>query len=743
MSTQAAPQPVWAFEVITAHTSKMVDAAILMRGWKTNKAPFWQAEVGDIGFVSHESKDRDGFAAITRVQRTENGLVELRGVGYIPRKFLKVGEQKKDRPTTVGDVPDFKSPSVVPEQASKFSVFMKTLIRTWGEEKATLVGLGCSQGHIDWAIKKDSLYDAIEHGMKRAKTFHLFRDGCPTWDTLRTLKPVVSQRNKDDKFKRNPGIYALLYRLRFANRPPKLKWYVGNSVDIEYRLRQHEEIITSTDPPTYSLDHYTAAQEVYRSKDGDYCCVALAVWDPRTIEDFSARILFSSEQFFQCALSSLSSRLLESPLSVGDYVARGQDYAVGSVFRQLTQKVAGTVGWPLSTGVSGLNFSMALAEASRGEFISFTKVVLMDSDNKPKMDVFVRQAKVYKQGGEKVAHNRVNLLPQQVVQVGQKRTTVRSPFSLHIPDGWGIPAGTPVNIIVEVVPEGKLHHTPWLIIPSHAQFSNFAELKRLGIRVEWYVNGIWKSGYIQQEGMFVSIRSKVLYKGFPESKYILQAYARAMELFSALYRVQYQPAAPRWFPPIANVNLTEVAYSHLKQQLQISKPEPIQLPTPWLVHPTHNHKALVDRFGRNLITGKKPDNVFSGHLDQPRASMRKACDVCFLTLDGDKVIARDRNIELRTSAFTGKSERYPCIPELVDGEWSCKFCQLLRRPCTWTHEDHVSRNGWQDLLLQSCSKGCLHIKGPSLLSTELTSSKYKDTHPELAVVEEAFDDDDD
>ncbi|KAK9311554.1 hypothetical protein V1524DRAFT_457275 [Lipomyces starkeyi] len=178
----------------------------------------------------------------------------------------------------------------------------------------------------------------------------------------------------------------------------------------------------------------------------------------------------------------------------------------------------------------------------------------------------------------------VSLLPKgrkSVIGKVRKEIDVRDGFRLYCPDEWGIPDGASVNVMVEVMPQGTAHHTPFLRHPFHGPFSNYGDMRCIGIRVEWLVNGVWKSAYFQSRTLWTFPKppkkneKSALYRGFPETPYITIIFIKVLNLFSALFQVQWQPAAPKWMAPIAILTIREVAYNHTKQRLDVTRPAPI------------------------------------------------------------------------------------------------------------------------------------------------------------------------
>lgn len=416
--------------------------------------------------------------------------------------------------------------------------------------------------------------------MKKARTRQLFANGQSKHSALWGLTHIQPRDNpRADLLNKTSGIYALLYQIKLPNSRYLYWWYVGKSEDISRRLMEHNTQITSPNPPPTSKTHYIPAQEIYRNENGNYCCVALAQWDLTEMKDISQKLLRCSEQVFQCALHSMSDAVLALPQSVGAYLARGQDFSVATFLSNLTCSIESKVSWAIDKEIKGLNFSMAMAETARSESPLWLRHDLLNPQRELTMSSFSRrptpviESKHKTKGPDGSIHRTVCILPHgtEFIAQGQRRI-VRSLFNGTIPKEWEIPKGTVVNVIVEIMPQGTDHHTPYFRLPEIGAFAIYKHLIRMGIRIEWQMNGIWKTGYLQSHTLFKTPKpqsnpkKRSLYLGYPESPYLTSNFLRALELFTALLQVQYLPSPPAWMLKPASLALKQVVYNHLEQR---------------------------------------------------------------------------------------------------------------------------------------------------------------------------------
>ena len=478
--------------------------------------------------------------------------------------------------------------------------------------------------------------------MSNAGTLIKFSDRAPTHDELWGLKRVAMRSSTPDDFlKKNPGIYALLYRTKQPDGRYSYWWYVGKSEDINFRLWQHRNIIESQTPPRVSKFHYTTAQKVFQNIHGEYCMIPLAIWNPRDIKAIDDRLLRCSEQGLICALDSMSD---ETPSSIGEYAAHGQDYAISGFMRKLTRKVAATTGWTLTDGVKGLNFSMAMAEIARMEAPQFLQCDVLGPSGELVMEQYHRRP------GRMGFQNQIGSRTTSYVQVSPKatsyttkdgkvtsRTRSRKAFNVVIPNEWQIPRGTATHVVVEIVPGGQIHHTAYLRFPPTCigAFSNMGDLMRIAIRIEWQINGIWRSGYLQCSNNSLFKLGATCSQNLPEIPYLPVAVTRMQELFYSLKLVDYMPGPPNWIGPRARLPVQKLVYNHLQQSSELVRPSRIKLPTPVLQSLDQNFKAIAQyfRYDKKIAIGKMPVNFNKGFTRLENATGRSRCDTCFMVSD--------------------------------------------------------------------------------------------------------------
>ncbi|KAH9207441.1 hypothetical protein DL95DRAFT_396046 [Leptodontidium sp. 2 PMI_412] len=270
------------------------------------------------------------------------------------------------------------------------------------------------------------------------------------------------------------------------------------------------------------------------------------------------------------------------------------------------------------------------------------------------------------------------------------------------------------------MPQGSLHHTPWLRIPTqYGPFSNVHDLKRIGIRLEWCVDGEYKTAYTQSSGIS-NLSASPIYKNHTDHHHLPQQYIKMMNLFSALYNVDWQPNSPSWMAPICRLHIQEIKYNHMEQRLDVITPQRLRASAPVPLTSQHNHKKMLMDFGPRLVIGQKPDNVFAGithaatyatHGDNPPIDHRnrQKCNYCnFEKIDQD----------IRKS---GREIDGGCKPTLRNGEYSCAECAKLSLPCTWSLASDIRAYGWIGL-----SPDCVRNIAPQVIQTPFVTSTNTD-----------------
>jgi hypothetical protein len=322
-----------------------------------------------------------------------------------------------------------------------------------------------------------------------------------------------------------------------------------------------------------------------------------------------------AEQMFQCALHAYNPAILEVQQNdQEDSIGRAIHCQAAQIVSDLTKKVAQAVGWHLDLSVVGCGWSTPMREIGHTRSI-WLRHDLLDSRGEVKLQRFMR------------ASQEIEGQPQLRTVAILRDSRARPGFHISINPRWGIPDTTKcVNVIVEIAPKSRDHEAPYMRFPKFRPFTDWDAAAGLAIRLQWEVDGTWKTAFVQQEHTQATPLSA---KGKPEERYLKQAYVNASELLESLLRFHYTDPLPPWKDDQPrDLHIRQVQYNHMEQCLEMRIPLVINQPAPRMRSLTDVHHLVSQHYGVGLIVGQMPPGLFTQRLD---------CDYCFADVRSSKL----------------------------------------------------------------------------------------------------------
>jgi len=226
------------------------------------------------------------------------------------------------------------------------------------------------------------------------------------------------------------------------------------------------------------------------------------------------------------------------------------------------------------------------------------------------------------------------------------RELISNAINFQIPKKWGIQEGAMVDIIVEILSEGKAHPRAYYRYPEFGPFTNSKDLERLAIRLEWQSNGLFFTAYLEPTRLFTTPKdpSKIAAKksrsfhwGFKETPHLTRPILIVNSLLADLLKYDYLPTRPAWMSLPANLLIRKVAYNLLQQRLDFSTPKKVKVNAPTLRSNVLDVvKLLAGKYGfGNLQIGRFAPDTFKlsappGSAHQNTVGLRTRCDMCMV-----------------------------------------------------------------------------------------------------------------
>ncbi|KAF5984529.1 hypothetical protein FBULB1_3324 [Fusarium bulbicola] len=243
-------------------------------------------------------------------------------------------------------------------------------------------------------------------------------------------------------------------------------------------------------------------------------------------------------------------------------------------------------------------------------------------------------------------------------------------------EGTNLGPGSLVNVVIEITIDSTTRHPfPFLQLPKCGPFDYWEEAFRLGVRVEFEEEGIWKTRYLKQQTLS-NFGAKV--KGMKASDFGAEldhldiGWLHCIKIIAALLNWRWQAvddvlAKRVWVPYCCRLRLIE--FDFFRQNIVVSDATPVikQHPRPLTLDETAD--LIEGEFGEDVHIGCLPDNVL---IQTPRPGVRQKCDLCLVASDDIRI------------AKQCKTRRQ--VVKTIDGVdlVQCPFSTTMGRYCTFT-----------------------------------------------------------
>ena len=482
---------------------------------------------------------------------------------------------------------------------------------------------------------------------------HVIEHGNFTFEHLRSMPDdpaYILGRNSPDRI----VIYALL----FEDVNGEDGVYIGKTINAGRRMTNH----------VYGLQNPNTPGQMYRvgrQARNQIFIQLLELKDvpPKQVDP----ILQIFEHLFVCLFQSWVKVLLRDSDTLEQTEKYFGDSIAATIFSGITDRVCAITGWkPLCLTALGLNWKTPLFESRISRSI-WTVRTISPTIEEGLVRVYTtqpRQVHVNNQGYNKVAVLKGKGLDELCWK--------GAPFP-----------GTMVSVIVEISAEGKHHPVPFARVPEPGPFSDWEDLNRIGIRIEWMDNdGQWYSEWRQARRIWsmkkypqdaVDRFSPVAAKAYP---HLFQLYGQLRRFYDSLRYVVYDETEELlpWLKCGSPIIIKELVYDHLSQTITIQNQIPISRSPPTLVS-FEDNTILLDELYRVhctdgvLIIGDRPKY---GLHERDKTTGVKSCAVC-------------HEVEYPFGRQGQECPNMPGIPEdhptEEAREASCRRCFDLRRPC--------------------------------------------------------------
>ncbi|KAN0112941.1 hypothetical protein V8E51_005892 [Hyaloscypha variabilis] len=422
---------VFAFRTKQAFSMQEANDSQAARGWSAEdnaKWPIWSVNLGQLGWVRHQSHDMGTWANIRMLDRS--------GDGWIPRQCIEVGAPAGVQRLKV-NIPFNSVPDLPVTDSTLLSRLLQVLFRDMNQYSDELCDAGARHTDIKNMSESPRVAELILKGMENVATRQLFDNGQPSWNSLWQL-PAVQANDT------GAGIYAILYWISLPNGQRDRHWYVGKSINIGQRCVSHRsKIIAASDPKTCK-NHYRVARRAHGN--GGWRFVKLAEAYIRLPPIFVESTAFGwSGEFAELGMAAAS-------------------FHTAQTFGGFSTRVFKALGWTVAN-VGGLNWKTPLTETAQ----SYERVIWTGT--------YIPMSRIFEQGktimksfrrsAMKIS-NRIGTIQDQnwmVVLQGSSQTNQYVPLRFGIDKEFaqrcGLELGMVVYPVVEIMLNGKAHATPY------------------------------------------------------------------------------------------------------------------------------------------------------------------------------------------------------------------------------------------------------------------------------------------
>ncbi|RSL94161.1 hypothetical protein CDV31_014441 [Fusarium ambrosium] len=359
-------------------------------------------------------------------------------------------------------------------------------------------------------------------------------------------------------------------------------FYVGQSVDVRTRAREHDRLIS---PDATSTHYKRAFQSQHRYM------IPLLFWPGERI---SKNLLDMAEQTMMLAFNTYQPWVLKDVMP-GKNSAQVVEFQRQAQFLTVTaQATAQKVGWPRLNSF-GCNINSPIFVTGVNKFINCIRMPAGDSNLRTFTTYRVRRT--IRKVGSELWNLSLTLFDPDTI------TSSMMTFSFK-PENEAMRLQQPGvgYLVFEVMDDKKPHPNPWVGMPSVGPFRNFDRASSFAVRVEWFdeSQGEWYSIPLQRIALDLRpVRQWVAQRDFES---LVRLYRTAMNLIQALEGVEYTGPLDGFTRSLTFGHLTvrELQTDHLGQRYRWVDRPTKTCPVPARATWEENYNLMIRQFSSTV-----------------------------------------------------------------------------------------------------------------------------------------------
>ncbi|KAM5517190.1 hypothetical protein FOXYSP1_04141 [Fusarium oxysporum f. sp. phaseoli] len=634
------------------------------------------------------------------------------GVCLVPVSIIEIGVLVKEEPNLV-DAANLANPSLqlkFQHNASPLQrfceSFMSSMAASATQRQLKLYGIPeAAVDVVGEANKRDLFIKEFLNGMDHCGTLSMFENGMPKHKEIWAKCTHVDSAASNAKFAKDGAYYYLLLYFDENNKDNNAR-YIGRTYSPWARYQQHFDGLSKDHPAL----HYHMGRK--RLRQGAAFRLFPIAYLPKTLPSSN---LFRSwaETILVALFESFNPMMLDKPgsstLAAADIPQWGKSLerdallqTSGAPLANLLQGVACGIKTSeasmkvlcLPDPAIGLNWSVPLAEGIVREANLFIRTTTPRdaSTRSPAMWTF------------RTHPRRVTVDKRIVVLGGYGNNTQPPKFRPSIPlEGTNLGPGSLVNVVIEITVDPTTRHPfSYVKLPKSGPFDCWKEAFRLGIRIEFEEEGVWKTRYIRQD-YFSTFTGKVKSmkpRDFGEELNLLElGWLHSIKTIGALLNWRWQQdeevlVQRVWVPYCCR--LRAIDFDFFKQQLVVSDVPYVAKQRPQPLTLDQTAELIEDEFGEDVHIGCLPDPIL---IISPGTGTRQRCDLC---------VVAGRNVGLARSCVSRRR-----VVKTINGVdlIQCPFSAALGRYCTFTENIEI-REDLHDLVFHKSTNYEVEIIDP-------------------------------
>ncbi|CZR47219.1 uncharacterized protein FPRO_08593 [Fusarium proliferatum ET1] len=670
---------------------------------------FIPLKIGDFGVIPNITKNFIGeelahYPQVQLLQDGPNGPKPRKdtpfpnGVCLVPSSIIEIGVLVKEEVNLV-DAANLANPSLklqLQQNASPLQRFFESFVNSMADLdiQKQLKLYGVPEGVVDImgeADKRGTFVKELLIGMDHCGTLPMFENGLPKLEEIWSKCIYIDSAASNAQFNK-AGTYYYLLLYYDENNEMNIACYIGRTFNLWRRYRQHSDGLSKR----HSTLHYHMARK--RLEQGasyrlfPIAYISNTLPNSRLFRSWAETILVVLFETFNPLMLHKSGSL---ELLAGDIPPWGRSperdsllQTSGTPLANLLQDVASGIKSSnaplrrlrLPDPAIGLNWSVPLAEGIIHDTNLFVRTTTSGdvSTGMPAMWTFR-------------THPRRVMVDKRIAVLGGLGNNTQPPkFRPHIPfEGTNLRPGSLVNVVMEITVDPTSRHPfPYIQLPKPGPFDCWEEAFRLGIRIEFEEDGVWKTRYIKQEHFmaFTARVKSMKAREFGEEIDLLElSWLHSIKTIGALLNWRWQQdedilVQRVWVP--YRCRLRAIEFDFFKQQLVVADVPYVSKPRPKILTLDETADLIEQVFGEDVHIGSLPDQAL---IVTPGAGTRQKCDLCWVA---------DRNVRMAKSCVAQRR-----VVKNIDGIdlFQCPFSAALGWYCTFT-ENVETREDLRDML---------------------------------------------